>query len=290
MIFLDPTSDIGFKKLFANAAHKDIVISFLNSVLGRVEGEKIVDVEINDPHNLPKVLKLKSSIVDVRCSDQKGKQYIVKIQAKQQTFYAANSIRPELVEGYYSAIALGEQLAHKENYKQLLPVIFIGVLDFVLFNNNPHYISHHFILDSETHAHELTHLEFHFIELKKFNKKENELDTILDKWIYLLNEAEKLEEIPKTLQNPEFDDAFQLLSRSNWSKAELTAYERYKDDIRSHEGQLDFAEQKGKMEGKLEGKLEVAKQLLDILDVETIAKKTGLSIKQIKDLKKESKE
>ena len=69
MIFLDPTSDIAFKKLFGSSEHKNIVISFLNSVLGRVEGEKIVDVVINDPHNYPEIPEGKYSIVDVKCTD-----------------------------------------------------------------------------------------------------------------------------------------------------------------------------------------------------------------------------
>jgi predicted transposase YdaD len=38
-------------------------------------------------------------------------------------------------------------------------------------------------------------------------------------------------------------------------------------------------------EGKIEGKLEVAENLLDILDDETISKKTGLSIEKIKKLR-----
>lgn len=71
MIFLDPTSDIAFKKLFGDKERKNILIDFLNSVLGRVEGEKIVDVTIGDPHNYPKIRGAKFSIVDISCVDQK---------------------------------------------------------------------------------------------------------------------------------------------------------------------------------------------------------------------------
>lgn len=282
MIFLDPTSDMGFKKLFANAAHKDILISFLNSVLERVEGSKIVDVIMNDPSNIPETVKAKASIVDVRCSDQKGHQFIIEMQVNQQQYYAARA-------QYYSSIALSRQLATKERYEQLVPVIFIGVLDFTLFANNPHYITHHFILDNQTHSHELKHLEFHFIELTKFDKKVDELTTVIDKWIYFLKNASTLQRIPSSLKEPEFQEAFDLLEQGNWSKGELEAYDRYLDDTRSYEGQIEYAQIKGKQEGKLEEKIEIAQQLLKlkVLDDEAIAKTTGLSLKKVEELKKQ---
>ncbi|HEV2601551.1 MAG TPA: Rpn family recombination-promoting nuclease/putative transposase [Candidatus Babeliales bacterium] len=278
MIFMDPTSDIGFKKLFANMAHKDILISFLNSVLERTEGNKIIDVTLNDPNNLPEMREAKMSIVDVRCTDQKGHQYIIEMQVDTQKHYALRA-------QYYSSIALSRQLAKKENYEELVPVIFIGVLDFALFNNNPHYVSHHFILDSKTHAHELKHLEFHFIELKKFNKEVDEDSSIIDKWIYFFKHAATLQKIPSSLKNPEIKEAFDVLERGNWSLAELEAYDRYLDERRSYAGKIQYAEEKAEEKKALE----IAKNLLDILDISTIATKTGLSVEQIKKLKNKNK-
>ncbi len=288
MIFLDPTSDIAFKKLFGSSAHKNILISFLNSVLGRVGGEKIVDVIVNDPNNLPETQLTKASIVDVRCTDQSGNQYIVEMQVSPQKYYPARA-------QYYSSLALSRQLAVKEHYERLVPVIFIGVLDFALFDKNPHYLSHHFILDSETHAHELKHLEFHFIELEKFNKNIDELMTIVEKWIYFLKNATTLQSKPASLKEPEFKEAFDLLEQGNWSTAELEAYDRYLDEIRSYAGKIEFAMDKGiekgkmegRLEGKLEGKLEVAQYLLkqNVLDMEAIAQATGFTLEQIEKLK-----
>ncbi len=42
--------------------------------------------------------------------------------------------------------------------------------------------------------------------------------------------------------------------------------------------------EEGKDEGKKEKQIEIAKNLLDVLDIETISKKTGLSITEIKKL------
>jgi len=284
MIFLDPKSDIAFKKLFGDLTHKNILISFLNSVLERVEGEKIVDVTINDPNNVAETPISKTSIVDVRCTDERNKQYILEMQVITQQDYAARA-------QYYSALALSRQLASGEQYKKLVPVIFVGILDFKLFKSQ-YYLSHHLILDNKTYIQELKNFEFHFIELEKFNKDLDNLTTILDKWIYFLKHAVTLQKVPVTFKDPVLQEAFDILAQSNWSKNELEAYDRYLDSIRSYVSQLDTAYDKGKFEGniegilkgKMEGKLEIAKQLLDILDIDTIAKKTGLTIQDIEKL------
>jgi hypothetical protein len=91
MIFLDPKSDIAFKKLFSNAQHTEIVINFLNNTLNRPKGKKIVSVTINDPYNHPETITAKSSIVDVRCTDQNGSEYILEMQVVNQQDYAERS-------------------------------------------------------------------------------------------------------------------------------------------------------------------------------------------------------
>ena len=286
MIYLDPKSDMVFKKLFGNIAHKNILMSFLNSVLERFEGSQIVDVVINDPSNVAETPLSKTSIVDVRCTDQQGNQYIIEMQVITQKDYAARA-------QYYSSLALSRQLASGEKYEKLVPVIFVGVLDFTLFKTK-NYISHHLILDQQTHAHELKHLEFHFIELEKFHKELDTLNNILDKWIYFLKHAVTLEKVPVEFNDPVLQDAFNVLAQSNWSIKELEAYDHYLDAIRSAASQLETAEEIGMqigmqicMEKGMEKGIEkVAESLLDLLDVQTIAKKTGLSIQRIEELKK----
>lgn len=282
MVFLDPKSDIAFKKLFGDITHKNILMSFLNSVLEREEGEKIVDVIINDPSNVAETPLSKASIVDVRCTDQNNNQYIIEMQVITQEDYAARA-------QYYSALALSRQLASGERYRKLVPVIFVGILDFNLFKGN-HYLSHHLILDTQTHARELKHLEFHFIELKKFDKTLEQLTNILDKWIYMFINATTLERVPQSIKEPVMREAFDVLAQGNWSKKELEAYDRYLDGIRSNLSQIDTAHNAGKREGVQEGKqekaIEIARALQGVLDIETIAEKTGLSIDEIRQLKK----
>lgn len=278
MIYLSPKSDVAFKKLFGSIVHKNILISFLNSVLKRPDHLKIVDVVINDPANTPDRPSGKYSIVDLRCTDQKGHQYIVEMQVIDQKDYVARA-------QYYTAIALARQLNSAEIYNQLVPVIFVGILDFELFNNK-NYLSHKLILDSETYAHELKHLEFHFLELPKFTKTEVQLDNILDKWVYFLKNAEVLQKVPTVLKEAEFVEAFGVLARSNWSNKELLEYDQYLDIWRSETSRIESAEERGLAKGKTETQVIIAMDMLKAnFDIEVIAQMTKLSVEQIKELK-----
>src|SRR6185436_7530469 len=126
MTFLDPRTDIAFKKLFGDMNHRPVLISFLNAVLNRSEGEKIVDVVISDPQNRADTPSAKFSIVDVRCTDQNNHHYIVEMQVSTQKDYGVRA-------QYYSSYALSRQLVKGDDYERLVPVIFVGVLDFTLF-------------------------------------------------------------------------------------------------------------------------------------------------------------
>ena len=285
MTFLDPKIDIAFKRLFGDQTHKNIIMSFLNSILDRKGDAIIVDVVINDPHNLPERIGAKASIVDVRCTDQANRRYIVEMQVVRQKDYLQRA-------QYYTGLALGRQLEKKSEYNELDQVIFVGILNFDIFEN-PNYISHHLILDAEIHKQELKHLEFHFVELQKFHKELHELITLSDKWIYFLKYARTMETIPNILKDPDMEDAFHILDKSRWSSKSLDLYDRELDIVRSEKGRLDFAredgeakgEAKGEVKGEAKAKMIVAKKLLKLHDVETVAEITELDIETVKKLK-----
>ena len=298
MIFLDPMSDIAFKKLFGDQAKSEIVISFLNSILGRKEGENIVSVVITDPYNNPDTKWLKTSIVDVRCVDQSGKNYIIELQVESQDDYPERS-------QYYAALAMARQLKIGGEYGSVMPVIFVGVLDFNLFDD-PAYLSHHKILNTKTYAHSLQHLEFHFIELQKFHKNIDQLDDLVDKWIYLLKNAATLNTIPKQLKSPAaLVEAMEVLEEGNMSPAELTVYDRFVDARRvaesikktqlriGREEGLEQGREEGRHEGRQEGRHEVlcemAFKLLLQFSPEEVAQMTGLSIEEIKSIVSEKR-
>ena len=289
MTFLRPTVDIAFKKLFSNEQHKNILISFLNSILDRAEGKKIVDVVINDPHNLPDILEDKSSVVDVACTDQSGARYIIEMQVVKQEYFAQRA-------QYYAALGLSHQLQKRGLYRHLKPVIFVGILGFNI-SDDTSYIDHHYILSQNTGKRAFAHLEWHTVELKKFHKTLDELETDIDKWIYFLKNAQIHEDVPKSFQEvDEMKEAFGIIERMKWTEKEYTVYERDLDRVRVADSEqaavlndIERGVEKGLQQGRQEGRQEIALRLLKKnFDLQDIVEATELSIEVIEQLKKNS--
>jgi predicted transposase/invertase (TIGR01784 family) len=275
MQFADIKNDIAFRKIFGNETKTEILISFLNAVL-KLEGNKqITWVEILNPYQLPRIAGSKSTILDVRAKDKAGNSYIVEMQVtdkkgldKRITFYSAR--------GYAS------QLDASENYYKLKPVIFIGILNFE-YMQSPNYLSRHLILDAETQEHKLKDLEFSFIELPKFQKTEQELQTLVEKWVFFIKNAENLNVIPASVNDEGLKSAYQAADRHTWTKEELEEYEyarmRETDELTR---EMLVIENRS---------IEIAKNLIGLnLDNQSIAKATDLTIEQIEQLRIETKE
>lgn len=276
MVYLDPTTDLVFKKLFGTEANKELLISFLNGILGRIGDQLIADVDFCDPYNHLPLEELKLSIVDVRCTDKLGNSYIVEMQVNPQSDYLIRC-------HYYTACGLSLQLKKGDKYEKLLPVVFIGITNFKLFEDHSRYLSHYYLLDTVDHVRRLHHEEFHFIELPKFTKSIDQLENINDKWIYFLRHAGEYEKTPQQLQKTEpLRKAFEVLERSRWTKDELIAYEKAIDAERVRRSELDTAKQSAKMERSIE----IAKgMLIDGYKLDVICKLTGLSEQEVEALR-----
>jgi len=303
MQFADPKNDLAFKKIFGDKNHKNILISFLNSVLDFKDDMQIVDVELTNPYQLPDIKELKETILDIQAKNKKGESFIVEMQRKDLGDFEKRSL-------YYTSKAYVAQLPKGNDYSVLNKVYFIGILNFEIFKNK-NSISRHLIVNQETNKQDLKDFEFTFIELPKFKKELEDLETILDKWIYFIKEASNLTMIPtqyKTEQD--FEDAFNIATQTIWSKKELEVYDYMKlkefDEINAIRTATRKAEKKAKEEGRQEGieqgrqegieegiekgkeeqKLEIAKTAIkNGLDDTTIAIITGFDIEFISSLR-----
>ena len=176
--FLDPKNDFIFKKTFGEEKNKDILISFLNDILGYAEGYKIKEVTFLPNTYNPKISVLRQSIIDVLCTDQHGRQFVVEMQLtkhkgfeKRAMLYACQA---------YSRQRMEEDENHKkmEVYAKLKGVVFLAIANFVMFPEKDAWKSEHHILDKETYENDLEDLKFVFIELPKFKKSLEELENI----------------------------------------------------------------------------------------------------------------
>ena len=178
MKFISPQNDFAFKRIFGDEQHKEVLISFLNSVLDLSGEREVVEVQIVDPYQVPRLKQFKETILDIKATCQSGRQFIVEMQVEHQHHFYKRAL-------YYSSKAYTEQLHIGVDFTELKPVYFIGVLNFEAIPGS-RYLSRHIILDEETHEQHIRDFEFCFIELPKFTKHESELQSIVDKWIFFL--------------------------------------------------------------------------------------------------------
>jgi predicted transposase/invertase (TIGR01784 family) len=244
MRFVDIKNDIAFRKIFGNENRKETLISFLNAVLDFQGDQRITEVNILNPYQLPKLKGGKVTIIDIKATDQEGRTYIIEMQVGDLDGFAKRVL-------FYSSKSYSDQIKRADFYRKLRPVIFIGILDFE-HTSNPNVISRSQIRDVETGEQTIKDMEFNFIELPKFNKELKDLVTLTDKWIYFIKNAENLEVVPDNINDEGLKSAYEEANIQTWTQEELDAYDyafMREEDERSR---LDKAEQKGKDEKEKE--------------------------------------
>ncbi|HAG84644.1 MAG TPA: transposase, partial [Cyanobacteria bacterium UBA12227] len=173
------------------------------------------------------------------------------------------------------------QLDAGEDYTLLNPVIALTITDFEMFENLAQMISRFILKEKEFLVdYPIYDLELVFVELPKFSKGLEELETITDKWLYFLKTARKLDTVPDKMGAvPEIKKAFEIANQANLSREELEDLEHREIYIHDQRNAIKRAIR--------QTKIEIAKQLLDVLDEELISQKTGLSIEEIEQLKEQ---
>lgn len=280
-MFINPKTDFAFKKIFGSTTSKDILISFLNAIVYQGK-DTIVDLEILDPYQAPKIKGMKDSFLDVKAVLNDRSTVIIEMQVLNVAGFEKRVL-------YNAAKAYSIQLGVGDDYTLLNPVIALTITDFEMFPHSPKVISTFALREKEEMTSYSDDIELVFVELPKFKKSLDGLDSLSDKWIYFLSNANYLESVPVSMQQePAINHAFQVAQQSQLSRDELETLEKRARVLHDYHNAIAFAEGKARQEGKEEGKeeaaLEIARQLLDILDLETIALKTGLSLEVLRSL------
>ncbi len=270
MQFVDIKNDIAFRKIFGNENKKIILLSFLNAVM-KLEGtNRMAEVEIINPYQLPIIKNLKASIIDVKARDEKGQTYIVEMQVAEP-----DGLDKRLL--YYAGKEYAQQIESGEQYTRLRPVIFIGIFDFH-FTKGTKYLAHHAVCDVEDGERVIKDMDFYFIELPKFHISLPDLTEITDKWIYFIKEAENLEVIPENVDDEGLKEAYKDANRHSWTKDELDAYNYSAMREQDERGKLQLAEQRAERRAEQCEKVEIAKNLKNTgLPITDISKATGLT-------------
>lgn len=284
--YVNPYTDFGFKKLFGTEMNKELLISFVNSLLcGR---EKIKNLSYLNTEHLGTGEADRRAVFDVYCETEKGEKVLVEMQRGEQQFFKDRSL-------YYATFPIREQGKRGEWDYRLKAVYVIGILNFVMDDRSSEDYHHEVqLMDKQTKEVFYDKLTFIYLEMPKFNKREDELVGMFEKWLFVLRNLSRLMERPVTLQDRVFKRLFEAAEIAKFSQTEYEAYEDSLKVYRDWQNTIATAEYKGVERGRAEGRaeglaegekrktLEIARQMKSRgIPADVVAQCTGLDVEDI---------
>jgi len=258
---IDPRVDIAFKKIFGVEENKDLLMSLINSIVGKED--RVSEVTLLNPYNPRSFKKDKLSILDIKAEGTEGKRFNIEIQITDEGDYDKRAL-------YYWGKLYVEKLKTTEDYSTLVKTIGIHILNFTSIPLIKKYHNVFHITEKETGIRYFKDLELHTIELKKFaGDFKEELDDIvakvkntLDIWVAFLTRNDLLnkDKLPQNLNNTNLKKALQVLEVMNFDKEEREAYDNHLKWLMIEANTLKKYESKGRAEGRAEGKAEGEKE------------------------------
>ena len=215
--YINPYTDFGFKKLFAEEANKDLLIDFLNQLLP--QKHQIQSLTFKNVENIPDIPIERKAIFDIHCKAANGDRFIVEMQKAKVNFFKDRSL-------FYVSFPIREE-AKKGDWTFQLPTIYmIAILDFKYDEEEERkkFLRHVQLKDQDGEPF-YDKLHFKFIQMPLFTKTESELVTHFDKWIYFLKKLETFDDIPQILKEPIFEKAFKTAEIANFTADQRDEYE-----------------------------------------------------------------
>ena len=265
--------DWSFKRVFGTEVNKDILIEFLKVIFPQFA---ITDITYIPTEQLGIMEEDRKAIFDVLCKTEDGKTFLVEMQRGAQEHFFERAL-------YYTSFPImkqGKKAIAKEEEKGKDPwdfsldgVFFLGVLDFKYEQDEM--TEHRYqLLETKTLKRMTDKLEFVFVEVAKFNKREDELETDLDKWLYLLKNMSKLLERPAALRDRVFGRLFDVAEYARLDDEERKKYVEAMNTTRDTFNMIAYA--------RKQNSYEIARRMIDKgLDMDTILDVTGLTKEDI---------
>ncbi|MDO1451347.1 Rpn family recombination-promoting nuclease/putative transposase [Rhodocytophaga aerolata] len=269
--YINPFTDFGFKKLFGSEYNKELLIDFLNQVLG--ERERIQDLTYLNTENQGKTEWDRKAVFDLYCENERGEKFIIELQNVSQLYFKDRSI-------FYASFPIQEQAPKGKDWDYYLKAVYtICILNFSFpdQSSRERYLREIQLIDKDTFEAFYEKLTFIYLEMPKFRKGEGELVTHFDKWMYVLKNLPKLQARPAKLQEKIFDRLFSQAEIAKLTPDDMRTYEESLKTYRDNYSIIETA--------KYDTKVEIAKEMKKEGDpIEKIARITGLSKEQIEKL------
>ena len=247
--FINPFTDVGFKRIFGQEINKDLLIDFLNALL---EGERQVkDITFLDKEQLPVFEDDRKLICDVYCTDENGEQFIVEMQNQSHLNFRSRTV-------YYLSQAVARQGEKGSRWMYDLKAVYgVFFLNFPMPGTKAHKLRTDIVLcDRDTHELFSDKMRYIFIELPSFAKEEEECANDFERWIYVLKNMDTLKRMPFRARKSVFEKLEEVVTLSSLTRAEREKYDESLKTYRDRLAELAFAQQEGREKGRAEGRAE----------------------------------
>ena len=247
--YLDPKNDLPFKRIFGE--HPELLKSFLNALMPLEKHQQIESLEYLSSEQVPENPAKKNSIVDVRCKDNLGRQFIVEMQMLWSNIFSDRMV-------FNASKAYVRQLERHQYYDLLQPVYALAILNEAFDKKTPEFYHHYRIVNYRNTEEVIKGLEFVLVELPKFRAEQWADRREAALWLRFLNEVEEHKStVPEELKEDAcIRQALDMCEEGAFSETELAAYEKYWDIIRTEGGIIATSRAEGRAEGEAKGRAE----------------------------------
>ena len=238
--YINPFTDYGFKKLFGEELNKDLLLDFLNELLKEEQGQIKNITYLKNEHLGASEIDRKA-IFDLYCENEKGEKFIVELQKTKQNFFKDRTV-------YYATFPIREQAKRADWDYELKAVYTIALLDFVFEADKAEPDKYRYdvkLTDIETKKVFYDKLTFIYLEMPKYNKTIDELETRFDKWLYVIKNLNKLDRVPEKLREQIFDKLFATAEIAKFTTEQIRSYEDSLKYYRDLKNSLDTAREEG---------------------------------------------
>ncbi len=279
--YINPFTDVGFKRIFGQELSKPLLLDFLNSLF---EGEKhIVNLTFLDKEQPALFEEDRSLIYDIYCETDKKEKIIVEMQNKSQPFFKNRSI-------YYVSESIARQGERGSSWNyDIDSVCLVAFLNFSPLDFKKQFRTDVVLAEKGTKEQFSDKLRMIYLQLPLFKKEADECENQVERWIYLLKNMETLNRLPWAAQSAVFKKLESIADVSAMTRAERLQYDealkKYRDTISVFQGVRLEGIMEGRKEGRKEGLRQTARNLKSMgLGIADIQKATGLSEEEIRDL------
>lgn len=283
--------------MFGTKGNEDLLLLLISSIL---PDKHIASVQLSSQEHMGNRQRSRKSVNDIHCTTRDGQEFIVEMQLGDQDFFGDRML-------FYASYSITDQIrigdTSKDKYR-LKPVYVIGITDFIIseIGSDDNVVHSYALLDTENKSCEFTgSLNFVTVELPKFRKSYDELETDLDKLLYLFQNLPSIKAVPEKIQGQSFDKLFKVCKFASMDEMSQREYLSHLMALRDERARMATATdrglelgrtvgraqglEEGRAEGRAEQTLSIARAMkAEGVQLDTIQRCTGLSEAEIQAL------